>query len=575
MKKFRRTISSFLVFFAFLIFAPSVFANNIESINIEAIIQEDASVIIRDHRIFYADQGTEHYLSLDNLAYSELLDFTVYDENNQPLVDIGSWDVNASFEEKAGKYGVNESDQGLELCFGLGDYGRREFTIEYQLSNFVFNLQDDHQAFYWQFINPDIDPIDKIKIKVANSIDYIYEYPKTRFWGFGHLGGETEILEDSLDIRIDDNFSQSDYVVLLAIFEGTPFNAQTSHDWTSESLASQAMEETTTPIEEPMDDDLQDPNSLPDTARPTVLESAGLFFSFFLGPIVFFLAIFLLARSVGGSRLTKFAPTLKDQYYREIPYEGNFVDTSFLAPSQPEDAISAFILKWINEGRLRDDVEETGHVFKKERLSLHIIDSNRPIENPIERELWQMILNADDGDRILSQKEFNRYIKRHTSTFNNWTRSVKDKSKDKLLQTNYIETENKKILGLFNSKKLILTRSGQDLVDQIDGFKNYLKDFSLIEERGASQIHLWQEFMVWAAFLGMAEEVYKQFEIVDPNYTNQMPYNYHIILMTNNFASQAISTQSSANSASSGFGGGSFGGGGGGSFGGGSGGGTR
>ena len=102
--------------------------NKIESIQIEANIRENGSVMIRDHRIFYADQGTEHYLSLGNLGESELLSFVVYDENGQALEYNDAWDIEASFSEKAGKYGVNYTGDGLELCFGLGSYGRREFT---------------------------------------------------------------------------------------------------------------------------------------------------------------------------------------------------------------------------------------------------------------------------------------------------------------------------------------------------------------------------------------------------------------------------------------------------------------
>ncbi|MDD3751471.1 MAG: DUF2207 domain-containing protein, partial [Tissierellia bacterium] len=130
----------FIVLFLFAIVSPQeVLADNqIESIHIKAIIQEDGSVIIRDHRIFYAEEGTEHYISLDNLGESELLDFTVYDEKGNPLEDVGEWDIYASFSDKAGKYGINRTNSGIELCFGLGEYGRREFVIEYKLSNFIF-----------------------------------------------------------------------------------------------------------------------------------------------------------------------------------------------------------------------------------------------------------------------------------------------------------------------------------------------------------------------------------------------------------------------------------------------------
>ena len=174
LKRFGWTL--FIALFLFAIVSPQeVLADNqIESIHIKAIIQEDGSVIIRDHRIFYAEEGTEHYISLDNLGESVLLDFTVYDEKGNPLEDVGEWDVYASFSDKAGKYGINHAGSGIELCFGLGEYGRREFVIEYKLSNFIFNLSDGHQGFYWQFINPNMDPIKNIQIEVQT--DVLFEF---------------------------------------------------------------------------------------------------------------------------------------------------------------------------------------------------------------------------------------------------------------------------------------------------------------------------------------------------------------------------------------------------------------
>ena len=120
--------------------SATVFAEDrIESIHLEAEIQKNGSVLIRDHRIFYAETGTEHFISLGNLGASELRAYVVYDENNQALDYVDQWDINASFAEKAGKYGINYTDQAVELCFGLGEYGRREFTIEYEISNFISN----------------------------------------------------------------------------------------------------------------------------------------------------------------------------------------------------------------------------------------------------------------------------------------------------------------------------------------------------------------------------------------------------------------------------------------------------
>ena len=81
--------------------------------------------------------------------------------------------------------------------------------------------------------------------------------------------------------------------------------------------------------------------------------------------------------------------------------------------------------------------------------------------------------------------------------------------------------------------------------------------------------------MIWAAYMGIAQEGYEQLKFVNPQVEYDMPYSSRTIIMTHYFANTVQSTQKSANASSSGGGGSSFGGGGGGASGGGSGGGTR
>ncbi|MDD4541145.1 MAG: DUF2207 domain-containing protein [Eubacteriales bacterium] len=547
--------------FSLVLFSPaSVQARNeIESIQIEATIQENGSVLIRDHRIFYADEGTEHYIALGNLGESELLSFVVYDENNKALEDVGDWNVNASFAQKAGKYGVNRTGQGIELCFGLGAYGRREFTLEYELSNFIFNLADNHQAFYWQFINPDMDPLDSIEINVKNETAFEFVNPETRFWGFGHEGGTTQITNGSLIFKSGDSFRQSDYVVLLGIFEGAPFPTNYSLDRTSEEQITMAMEGAQ------LDEDEGD-------------FKIGSIFRYIMIALLF---LFPLGGAIKNAnkkpKRQKFKPTVEDAYFRDIPYDNHFIYTQYFTNAEVSDWISAFILKWVSEGRLIDQVEEVGLIFKRDKLELKIVPNLPQAENELESRLWNMVVEAAGEDQILSEKEFNSYVKKNISSFNSWTESVESKSETVMTYESYLEEFSEKVLKVFTRKRLEITPKGQELGDNIVGFKNYLKDFSLLEERGVSHVGLWQDFMIWAAFMGIAEEVYEQLKIVNPQVEYQMPYSTQTILMTHYFANAVQSTQRSANAASSarGAGGSSFGGGGGGSFGGGMGGGSR
>lgn len=584
MKTLKKMVKILTVILLLLTFAlPSaVQANDIESIQITATIQENGSVIIRDHRVFDAEEGTEHYISLGNMNDSELVSFTVYDENGQPLEDVGTWDVDASFEEKAGKYGINYAGSEMELCFGLGEYGRREFTVEYELTNFIANLQDDHQAFYWQFINSDMDPIENIQIDVLAGNGFEFVNPETRLWAFGHEGGTSEITPNALTMTSGESFDQSDYIVLLGIFTGTPFATTNQRDASSEELIDQSMEGASLDgynYQDFLDGEITDDNGS---------SSSGGFNGFFwtifafiqiIAPIALILG-FLFTRNRTSFRKTKFKTTVTDEYYREVPYESNFIETAYLTQSDVSDWISAFILKWVSEGRLVDEVEEVGWLFKKDKLALKIMPDQLSPLNMREQELWSMVQSAAGEDNILSEKEFNRYVKQHISRFNRWTESIPTKSEEVLKEKGYLEITTEKVMGLFNRKSISVTSEGQELGDNIAAFKNYLQDFALVSEREVSHVQLWQDLMVWAAYMGIAEEVYEQLKIANPQFEQQTAYDPHTVMMSRNFGRSIRSTQSSANSSStsssfSGGGGGSFGGGGGGSSGGGSGGGTR
>ena len=543
-----------------LFLSTSVLAQNeIESIQIEANIQEDGSVVIRDHRIFYAEEGTEHFISLGNLGDSELLAFVVYDENERALDDVGEWDVDASFSEKTGKYGVNRIGQEIELCFGLGEYGRREFTIEYELSNFISNLADDHQAFYWQFISPGMDPIDNIEINIKNDISYEFVYPDSRIWGFGHEGGTTEITNNALVFNSGNRFQQSDYVVLLGIFEGTPFLTDYHSDRTSDELIEKAMEGASLGEEED--------NGF----------NADNIFRFLFMALVFLVPITALIKNFSLGKKQKFKPTVADGYYREVPYDNHFINTQYFTNSEVSDWISAFILKWISEGKLIEQTEEVGLIFKRDKLALSIVPNPQQEDHELESRLWDMVVEAAGEDQILSEKEFNRYVRNNISIFNAWTNSVTQQSEINMTREAYLEEFTDKVLKLFTRSRLAITPKGQMLGDNIAGFKNYLKDFSLLEERRVAHVVLWQELMIWAAYMGIAEEVYEQLKIVNPQVESELTYNAGTIFMAHSFANAIQSTQNNANSSSSsrGAGGRSFGGGGGGAFGGGSGGGTR
>ena len=56
---------------------------------------------------------------------------------------------------------------------------------------------------------------------------------------------------------------------------------------------------------------------------------------------------------------------------------------------------------------------------------------------------------------------------------------------------------------------------GQDFCHVVE-FKNFLNDFTLSKERGAGEVGLWKDYLVFAQLYGIADKVAEQFQKLYP-----------------------------------------------------------
>ena len=116
-----------------------------------------------------------------------------------------------------------------------------------------------------------------------------------------------------------------------------------------------------------------------------------------------------------------------------------------------------------------------------------------------------------------------------------------------------------------------------EVAEQMAGLKKFLKEFTLIKEREAIEVNLWNEYLMYAQIFGIAKKVAKEFKKLYPDVITDEYYDDIIFIHTISYrgVNAATSARERAESYSSGGGGFSSGGGGTGSFGGGGGGGFR
>ena len=195
----------------------------------------------------------------------------------------------------------------------------------------------------------------------------------------------------------------------------------------------------------------------------------------------------------------------------------------------------------------------------------------------VEKKIWKMFAKAAGEDQKLDPKEFNRYVRSNASTYRQNMDALVANSEVLMKRENYLTTKS----GFLGISKTKMTETGEMLEGNLYRFKNYLKDYSLLSERESMNVHIWDQFMIYAATFGILEEVYKEFSKLYPEYREVTHLSPDVIFYSNYYSTQiahAAARQAQMDSfarASSGGGGFSSFGGGGGSFGGGSGGGSR
>ena len=122
-------------------------------------------------------------------------------------------------------------------------------------------------------------------------------------------------------------------------------------------------------------------------------------------------------------------------------------------------------------------------------------------------------------------------------------------------------------------------------VRQVFGLKKFLKEFTLLDERGVKEVALWKDYMIYATLFGIADQVISDMKKINPEYfnmdqvANQMADNMTLPMIRStllNSTSRAVANKAAREARASGRGGhSSWGGGGGGFSGGGFGGGVR
>ena len=527
--------------------------NNVSEIDIDVTVRDDGSAYVVQNWQGTFDEGTENYIPIKTSDIS-VSDFKVSDEYGTYTFEE-NWDIDSGFDEKSRKCGINETPDGIELCFGISEYGENRYAIEYVVHDFIKSYSD-YDGTNFMFINPDMStfPTDgHINIAFRNGTHL--DENNSGIWAFGY-DGYIEFQNGQVNAYTTSALeNDASMIILLRINKGIIF-PKTHIDESFDSVKNNAFEGS----------DYGYDNYEEATLFETIIGFI-IFFGFW-GVIIWILS-FLIKRKKAIKKFYKEAG-----YFRDVPNDGKIEVSHYLAQNfdvagDKSLCLGALILSMINKGSIEPEIDESVGFFGKVKESVNLKLVKEPT-TLAELNLYNLLVESSGEDGILQEKELEKYAYKHPEKINAVVDNIKDVGEQEFISLGGFTG------GAGNCIKN-LSEKGKEELSQVMGLKKYLEEFTLIAEREITETIIWKEYLIYATLFGIADKVITQFKEVYPEKLPEIEsYNRNVIIAHSYYRSMHRSAQRAMQAKrTSGMGGRASFGGGGGFSGGGRGGGSR
>lgn len=587
-KKLILLISFTLLFLIFLSGKVKA-ANSIEKITMDVWIDSNGNASITEVWNCSLTSGTEGYKPYGNLGNSKISNFTVSDDSGTTYKTLSNWKTNATFDKKAYKCGINQTSKDTELCWGISSYGSRTYTLKYTITNFI-NQYKDSQGIYFSFISKKLKQSpDSVKVTISSDMPFTND--NSKIWAFGYPSGTIQYSNQKIVLDSQGSLPSSNYMVGLVQIQNGTFKTSNRVSKTFDEVYQEAMS------------DVKDSSS----SRISPRRSSGSFSSFSILPILFMflfnpivwilVAILILKRKKKSTNpyrpYEKFdfgpngttLPNAKEiSYFRDIPckndiYLAYWIITQFELLSEEyrnSGLLGAILLEWIRNG--------SATICKTKKGIFSLKDNNYAIDlsqveigsNDVENKLISMLKKASGSNEILEAKELKNWCQKNYSSINYWFKEVIAYETIHLQNSNLITKTTTEVPGMFGIARKVITNhvdaSIKNYAIELRGLKKFLLDYSMISKKEAIEVHLWEDYLIFAQLLGIADKVEEQFSKLYPNFNQVSRINTeYTTICTRSMVSSGIHSASvardraaySSSSYSSGDGGSSFSGGGG------------
>lgn len=494
------------------------------------------------------DEGTEFYLACRDNGYLRITDFSVSDQTG-PYTLVEDWSVDAAFDEKAYRCGILPTDEGVELCWGISEYGENCYTLQYTVHGLVGSYLDA-DGFNFRFV----DEMSLFPSEVTLVLYCQDGTPLTEevcgVWAFG-FEGQAEFFDDgAIYAWTQEPLEGSEHLTLLLELEKGLLSPQHTVEERFEEVKERAFSGSDYDSELPFGD-------------------IWIMLGVILGSVAAIVLIVLLITKIRKCRLNR--RMKRTAYFRDAPNGGNLNVTHRLGRCsslcKEDTLLGAYLLRLISQGCL----ECADILAGRDAVCLRLCRAPEDTAGDAAA-LYEILQAAAGADGILQPHELTQFCERDDSALMDFLQACERDGMQTLIRARCLKGARLDGIG-------DLTDAGQRQLDEVLGLKRFLLDFSLIQERGIEQTVIWQDYMVYALLLGIAEQLAPQLRALYPELRAQLTQyercfrssHYYSGLMYTAYRREQQRLQAARSAGSGGHA--SFGGGGG--FSGGGGGGTR
>ncbi len=462
---------------------------NIRDVDIRVEVNQDGSAwITQEWDVEVGSEGTEFYIPVGNLGPMTIGQLSVT-ENGEAYESLDiRWDVDRSRSYKTGKCGIVLKNDGVELCWGLGQRGYHEWTVRFYVTGLV-QAYDDADGFNFQFVNPGMKPApDHARVTIVPAFECPeWTYDNTRVWAFGFYG-EINVKDGAVVAETSEDMSSDSSLIALVKFEKGLFRPTVIKNMPFQDLLDRALEG----------------SSYGEDDDSIFLMIFGLLFAGGIGMLIWA----AIASALGYKWKKSFFGKKKiTEWYRDVPLGGNLLAAHYALSkgkrfevSAPANSlIGAFFLRWIMDGKVNVQADPKND----KRVNLSFM-AETVSDDDVEESLYQMARKASGSNLLLEKGEFEKWSKDNYQKMMAWPDRALARGKSWFHDKGYLV------------KDTTLTSAGQVEACHLVEFQNYLKNFTLSDERAAIEVRLWKEYLVYAQLFGIADKVAQQFKKLYP-----------------------------------------------------------